>query len=52
MDEKKREEIIMKAMEESIKVLGADPAYYGKEGDEEVDRQIEKLGYDPEDFKK
>lgn len=46
-----REEIIKKAMEDATKVLGADPAYFGKEGDEEVERQLLKMGYSPLHFK-
>lgn len=51
MDEKKRAEIVEKAIEEASKIFGADPAYFGKEGEEEVDRQLEKMGYNPEDLK-
>ncbi len=49
MDEKKRMEIITKAIDEASKIFGVDPAYFGEEGDREVDRQIEKLGYNPEE---
>ncbi|MEV9652495.1 hypothetical protein [Bacillus aerius] len=44
--------IYNKAMEEATKVLGSDPAYYGEEGNTEVERQLIKLGVSPEDFKK
>jgi hypothetical protein len=47
-----KQEIIIKAMEEAAKVLGADPAYFGEEGNEEVERQLEKMGYSLKDFKK
>lgn len=36
--------IFYKAMEEASKVLGADPAYFGEEGNAEVERQLNKLG--------
>lgn len=39
------EVIFIKAMEEAREVLGADPAYFGEEGTEEVDRQLKKMGY-------
>ena len=39
------QEIYEEAMEEATKVLGVDPAYYGDEGTEEVDRQLKKMGY-------
>lgn len=47
-----KKEDFQKAVEEAAKILGADPAYYGEEGDEEVERQLKKLGYKEEDFKK
>lgn len=52
MNEEKRAEIIKKAMIEATKVLGCDPAYYGEEGEREVDKQLEKMGYNLEDLKK
>jgi len=52
VDEKKKIEIITKAIDEASKVFGVDPAYFGEEGDREIDRQIKKLGYSPEDFRK
>ena len=42
--ESRNNEIICKATEEATKVLGADPAYFGEEGNREVERQIKKLG--------
>lgn len=41
----------LKVMEEASKVFGADPAYFGKEGEDEVDRQLKKLGYDVDKIK-
>ena len=52
MTAKKRHEIIEKAMLEATKKLGVDPAYYGEEGEKEVDQQLEKMGYDPVEFKR
>lgn len=46
-----KEEIINKAMEEATKIFGVDPAYFGKEGEEEVDRQLKKMGYSLEYLK-
>lgn len=46
-----KQEIFGKAMEEASKVLGADPAYFGKEGEEEVERQLKKMGYSIERLK-
>lgn len=46
-----KEEIFNKAMEEASKVLGADPAYFGEEGTEEVERQLKKMGYSLEYLK-
>lgn len=40
------------AMEEASNVFGVDPAYFGKEGDEEVDRQLKKLGTSLEELRK
>lgn len=40
-----KEEIFNKAMEEATKVFGVDPAYFGEEGTEEVERQLKKMGY-------
>ncbi len=39
------------AIDEAAKILGADPAYYGEEGNEEVYRQLIKLGYSEEYLK-
>ena len=39
------------AVEEATKILGTDPAYYGEEGDEEVAKQLMKLGYSEEYLK-
>lgn len=47
-----KQDIINKAMEEATKVFGADPAYFGEEGNEEVERQLKKMGYSLADFKK
>ena len=47
-----KEEVIAKAMEEASNVLGADPAYFGEEGHQEVNRQIEKMGYNLANFRK
>lgn len=47
-----KEEIFNKAMEEATKVFGVDPAYFGEEGKEEVDRQLRKMGYSLEYLKK
>jgi hypothetical protein len=33
------------AMEKATEVFGQDPAYYGKEGEDEVFKQLLKLGY-------
>ncbi|MGD6829334.1 hypothetical protein [Bacillus pumilus] len=46
------EYIYNKAMEEATKVLGADPAYFGEEGNTEVERQLIWLGVSLEDFRK
>lgn len=46
-----KEEIFNKAMEEATKVFGVDPAYFGEEGTEEVERQLNKLGYTLEDLR-
>lgn len=46
-----KQEIFEKAMEEASKVLGADPAYFGEEGTEEVERQLMKMGYSLIHFK-
>ena len=43
-----KQEIIEKAMDEAANVLGADPAYFGEEGTEEVERQLKKMGYSME----
>lgn len=45
------QEIFEKAMEEATKILGADPAYFGEEGAEEVERQLKKMGYNLDDLK-
>lgn len=44
--------IFYKAMEEATKVLGADPAYFGEEGSAEVERQLLKLGWSADGFRK
>lgn len=44
-DNENEEEIFRRAMEEARKVIGVDPAYFGEEGREEVERQLNKLGY-------
>ena len=46
-----KQDIFEKAMIKASEVLGADPAYFGKEGDEEFKRQLNKLGYSLEDLK-
>lgn len=46
-----KQEIFNKAMEEATKVFGVDPAYFGEEGKEEVERQLKKLGYTLDDLK-
>ena len=46
-----KQEIIEKAIDEAGKVLGADPAYFGEEGYEEVKKQVNKMGYNLEDLK-
>lgn len=46
-----KQEIIKKAMEEATKVFGVDPAYFGEEGEEEVERQLKKMGYSLDYFK-
>lgn len=46
-----KQEIFEKAMEEATKVFGVDPAYFGEEGKEEVERQLKKMGYSLEDLK-
>lgn len=40
-----------KAMEEASKVLGADHAYFGEEGIEEVERQLNLMGYTLEEIR-
>lgn len=52
MGEKKKSEILGEVMERTREILGTDPAYYGEEGEKEVDRQLEKMGYNPKDFYK
>lgn len=47
-----KQEDFLKVMEKVSKILGADPAYYGEEGKEEVKRQLKKLGYSEEVLKK
>lgn len=47
-----KEEIIREAIKEATKVLGADPLYFGEDGDKEIEKQLEKMGYSLEDFKK
>ena len=46
-----KQDIFEKAMEKAAEVLGADPAYFGKEGDEEFQRQLNKMGYSLDDLK-
>jgi hypothetical protein len=46
-----KQEIFEKAMEEAGNVLGADPAYFGEEGKEEVEKQLKKMGYSLEELK-
>lgn len=46
-----KRDIFEKAMMKATEVLGVDPAYFGKEGDEEVERQLNKMGYSLEDLK-
>lgn len=46
-----KEEIFNKAMEAAREVFGVDPAYFGEEGTEEVERQLNKLGYTLEDLR-
>ncbi|MED3832986.1 hypothetical protein [Peribacillus frigoritolerans] len=46
-----KREIFEKAMREASEVLGADPAYFGKKGEEEVERQLNKTGYSLEELK-
>lgn len=41
-----------KAVHEAGKVFGTDPAYFGEEGEKEIERQLNKLGYSIEDFTK
>ncbi len=48
---KVKEEDFLKVMEEATKVFGVDTAYFGEEGEEEVKRQLKKLGYSEEDLK-
>lgn len=48
----KKLEVLERAIDEASKIFGVDPAYFGKEGEEEVDRQLRNLGYNPEDFRK
>ena len=43
-DSSMEDKIFHKAMEEATMVFGVDPAYFGKEGEEEVIRQFNKLG--------
>lgn len=40
------------AMKQATKALGADPAYYGEEGNAEVERQLNKLGQSMDDIMK
>jgi len=44
-----KQEDFLKAMEEATKVFGADPAYFGEEGRNEVERQLKKLGYNEDE---
>lgn len=47
-----KEELAKKAMDAATEVFGQDPAYYGEEGTEEVDRQLRKLGSSLEELRK
>lgn len=47
-----RYEDYLKAMERATEIFGQDPAYYGKEGEEEVFKQLLKIGYSEEDLRK
>lgn len=44
-------EDFLTAMEKATEVFGQDPAYYGKEGEEEVFNQLVKLGYSEEELR-
>lgn len=46
-----KEQVFIKAMHEAGEVLGADPAYFGDEGTEEVERQLKKMGYNLEELR-
>lgn len=50
MTEEERFAIFEQAMHEASNVFGVDPAYFGEEGEEEVLKQIRKLGYTPDDI--
>lgn len=42
----------LKAIDEASKVFGVDPAYFGEEGDREVEKQLKKIGYTDEELEK
>lgn len=42
--------IVLEAYDRASRVLGCDPGYYGDEGDKEVERQLEEMGYNKDDF--
>lgn len=46
-----KQQIIDHVMEEASKVFGVDPAYFGEEGTQEIERQLNKLGYTLEDIR-
>lgn len=46
------EEDGIKAMDKAGEILGADPAYFGEEGAEEVFKQLLLLGYTEEEIRK
>lgn len=46
-----KDEAFKIAMEEATKVFGVDPAYFGEEGQEEVVRQLKKLGFTLADYR-
>lgn len=50
-NEEHKQEVYEFVMEEATKVFGVDPAYFGEEGTEEVERQLNKIGFSIVDFK-
>lgn len=46
-----KDEILKKAMEAAGNVLGADAAYFGEEGTQEVERQLDRMGYSLKDLR-